>query len=302
MATIKLTRRGRKRWNGWKLWILPKTGTNTTVELGAFTAFALTAGDFNEDGFPDLAVGMIGAGGPVILLNDGTGHFAGSTALTTGSNPLTLIVKDFNEDGHADLAVGHRDQSVRFDRARQRQRQLRAGCELRHRRRTSDPGRRGPQWRRPSRFVVVDKVNAADQVSRLTTMTGDGHGALGAAVIQRTAVTVHTAALAGINGDGNVDLIRPRSSRRPSSSNSGTVSATSGRRSGTGAPIFSQVAVDDFNGDGRPDVAIGDEVGVVRVFPNSCGGVLIDCRSPRPIRRIPWRRETSSPIRRPSGT
>ena len=94
-----------------KLWILPKTGTNTTVELGAFTAFALAAGDFNEDGFPDLAVGMIGAGGPVILLNDGTGHFAGSTALTTGSNPLTLIVKDFNEDGHADLAVGHRDQS-----------------------------------------------------------------------------------------------------------------------------------------------------------------------------------------------
>ena len=45
---------------------------------------------------------------------------------------------------------------------------------------------------------------------------------------------------------------------------------------GYGGPIFSQVAVDDFNGDGRPDVAIGDESGVVRVFPNSCGGVSIN--------------------------
>ncbi len=36
------------------------------------------------------------------------------------------------------------------------------------------------------------------------------------------------------------------------------------------------VAVDDFNGDGRPDVAIGDDSGVVRVFPNSCGQAAID--------------------------
>ena len=48
-------------------------------------------------------------------------------------------------------------------------------------------------------------------------------------------------------------------------------SATLGRLLGYGAPIFSQVAADDFNGDGRPDVAIGDDSGVVRIFPNSCG-------------------------------
>ena len=35
-------------------------------------------------------------------------------------------------------------------------------------------------------------------------------------------------------------------------------------------------AADDFNGDGRPDVAIGDDSGVVRIFPNSCGQAAID--------------------------
>ena len=40
---------------------------------------------------------------------------------------------------------------------------------------------------------------------------------------------------------------------------------------GYGAPIFSQVAADDFNGDGRPDVAIGDEAGRRARVPERCG-------------------------------
>ena len=53
-------------------------------------------------------------------------------------------------------------------------------------------------------------------------------------------------------------------------------SVSLGRRSATARRSSRNVAVDDFNGDGRPDVAIGDDSGVVRVFPNSCGQAAID--------------------------
>ena len=55
--------------------------------------------------------------------------------------------------------------------------------------------------------MVIDRANATDQTNRLTTMLGDGHGAFAPGTIWRTANFVHTAALADVNGDGNVDLV-----------------------------------------------------------------------------------------------
>ena len=52
-----------------------------------------------------------------------------------------------------------------------------------------------------------------------------------------------------------------------STSSSATATATSARRWAMARPTFSNVVVDDFNGDGRPDVAIGDGNGVIRVYP-----------------------------------
>jgi hypothetical protein len=73
---------------------------------------ALVAGDFNGDGFLDLAVSNIGDSTLSILLGNGDGTF--QAALSYPSSPpaddstgyfYTLAVADFNSDGHLDLAV-----------------------------------------------------------------------------------------------------------------------------------------------------------------------------------------------------
>lgn len=63
------------------------------------------AGDFNEDGIPDL-VAMCQGGGTAFLRGTGTGTFAAaqvSAAATTGTS--AVAVADFDQDGHLDVAT-----------------------------------------------------------------------------------------------------------------------------------------------------------------------------------------------------
>ncbi len=98
---------------------------NTTA-LGATTAsfapqqtFAtgshpesVSAGDFNGDGRPDLAVANWGASTVSVLLNTTasgatTASFAPQQTFATGSYPECVAVGDFNADGRVDLAVAN---------------------------------------------------------------------------------------------------------------------------------------------------------------------------------------------------
>jgi len=66
----------------------------------------IVAGDFNQDGRIDLAVGTHDSIG--IFLGDGSGGFASVEAIGIPSDvgrPRGLAVADFNRDGHPDLAV-----------------------------------------------------------------------------------------------------------------------------------------------------------------------------------------------------
>ncbi len=66
---------------------------------------ALTAGDFNGDGAPDLAAANAGSFSVSVFWNDGAGHFTASTLPDIGVRPVDLDAGDFNRDGRADLAV-----------------------------------------------------------------------------------------------------------------------------------------------------------------------------------------------------
>jgi Flp pilus assembly secretin CpaC len=84
----------------------------TTVTLPAGTAkvspSALATGDFDGDGNLDIAVTDSANNDVIILFGDGRGNFAPSaTAPTypTGTAPVALLVSDFNGDSIPDLAV-----------------------------------------------------------------------------------------------------------------------------------------------------------------------------------------------------
>jgi hypothetical protein len=69
------------------------------------TAYQVVAGDFNGDGFTDLATANMEGNSASVLLGSGTGTFAAPIDFTVNGAPTTLAVSDFNLDGRLDLAL-----------------------------------------------------------------------------------------------------------------------------------------------------------------------------------------------------
>jgi hypothetical protein len=66
---------------------------------------AVARGDFNGDGLADIAVANTGLGRIGVLLGNGTGTFADMATYNTASGPQSIAIGDFDRDGIADLAV-----------------------------------------------------------------------------------------------------------------------------------------------------------------------------------------------------
>ena len=65
----------------------------------------IAAGDFNGDGYLDLAVANDGSNNISVLLNNGNGTFTQSSTPGVGSGQTSVTAGDFNGDGYIDLAV-----------------------------------------------------------------------------------------------------------------------------------------------------------------------------------------------------
>jgi len=73
---------------------------------------AAVAGDFNGDGKPDLAVVNQGSGNVSILLGNGDGTFQAASNVNIGGTPNSIVAGDFNGDHKLDLAVGSATNAV----------------------------------------------------------------------------------------------------------------------------------------------------------------------------------------------
>jgi len=71
--------------------------------------WATVAGDFNNDGKPDLAVTNMGEDTVTLLLGNGDGTFtpASGSPYAVGREPWAMAAADFNGDGKLDLAVAN---------------------------------------------------------------------------------------------------------------------------------------------------------------------------------------------------
>jgi uncharacterized repeat protein (TIGR01451 family) len=194
----------------------------TTPTTGS-NPLAFVAGDFNGDGKMDIAVANYRSNNLTILLGNGDGSFAATDAApATGSFPAAIVAGDFNKDGKLDLAVDNQ-------------------CG----------------------------TGGACTAGTVTILLGDGTGNFTpAAASPATGSGPVSMALADFNGDGNLDLAVPSdcgSSGTCTSNGAVTILLGDGTGKFTAATSTAAtglrpygIVVGDFNGDGKPDLAIAN--------------------------------------------
>jgi FG-GAP-like repeat len=79
------------------------------MDTGGFHSGSLAIGDFNGDGFPDIAVSNEMSNTISVFLNDGKGHFSNPIITPVQISALNvgpIAAGDLNEDGRTDLVLG----------------------------------------------------------------------------------------------------------------------------------------------------------------------------------------------------
>jgi hypothetical protein len=235
--------------------------SSVAIGSGSYGGSAATADDFNGDGHLDLAVAEGGYpnGQVYVELGRGNGTFKQpivSALSSSSTNPYLTLSGDFNGDGKKDLLVLD-DQGLGF--------QVLLG--------KGDGSFSAPvdnQMTNPVFSIAVGDFNRDGKADvaitsgnnsnpSVSVYLGNGDGtfqlSMQNVVYQSPYVTV-----ADVNGDGNPDLVVAGTSYYGSTS----LLVFLGKGDGTFAnPLFgpadsysSQAAVADFNGDGKPDIAI----------------------------------------------
>ena len=217
---------------------------------------SLAAGDFNDDGIPDLVVVSPYYNSATVYLGKGDGTFVAVAAQpNVGQQPGRIAVADFNGDGNLDLAITNAQYSANSTVT------ILLG---------NGDGSFTPASSSPSAGIGAYAIVAADfngdgkadlavttqQTTSLTILLGNGDGTFTPAASPQVTSYASAVAAADFNADGKLDLI-------VACGNGGLVFVLLGNGDGTftAAPSFpapvsnpNGVVVGDFNLDGIVDV------------------------------------------------
>jgi len=249
-------------------------GNPTSYTTGPNPLYTAT-GDFNHDGKPDIAVTnsefptIAPVGTVAILLNNGDLTFTLAGTYPVGSVPHGVVTGDFNGDGILDLAVANKYSnsiSVLIGQG--------SGGNGNG---TFAPQVSYPTTYRPFQLVaadfnedgILDLAMSMNSSARMGVMIGQGTGGVGNGTFSSPTMYILNAASTGIatadfNSDGILDLVATENT-------AGTIEVRLGNGSGgVGTGSFGPAshfaagiepvdfAVDDFNGDGIPDLAVAN--------------------------------------------
>ena len=235
---------------------------------------AEVAGDFNGDGFADLAVANYNDGTISVLLGNGDGTFQTQAIYAAGTNPISVATADFNGDGKPDLAVVDKigkTVSVLIGAG--------GGVFLP---KVSYAVGGNPAWVVTGDFNDDGKVDLAvtnGSDSNISVLLGKGDGTFQTQTTYATASGPSGLTVGDFNRDGQLDLAA-------TAVNSNAVSVLLGRGDGTfGAHVeyatgvfpFS-VATADLNGDGKLDLAVANQdatgIGAVSILLGNGDGTF----------------------------
>ena len=231
----------------------------------------VAVGDFNGDGKPDLVVANGGAKQVTVLLGNGDGSFRAPVNYPTSDYNQFLAIGDFNGDGKLDIAVANNFGGVDVllgngDGTFQAPHITALG--------TSTLSLVAADFNHDGKLDLA--VVSSGTISILLG-NGDGTFTAGATYTglqQALAFMV----VADVNLDGKPDLVIAGDDGNVF----GAVTVMLGNGDGTFAAaigsgtigLASTPVVADFNGDGKPDVAVTDQAGVVHILLGNGDGTF----------------------------
>jgi hypothetical protein len=258
-----------------------------SYDTGGSYSLSVAATDLNGDGKPDLAVSNLFSDNVGVLLGNGDGTFQSAVTYDAGGQAIAVAIADVSGDGTPDLLVATRASGGAV------------GVLLGNGNGTFKPVVPYNSGGVVPVSVAVSDVNGDGKpdvvvtnnfASNVGVLLGNGDGTLQPVVTYGSGgVGAYSVAVADVNGDGKPDLVLANCAAAGAAGCGGPAEAVVGALLGNGDGTFQavltygsggfdtqSVAIADVNGDGRPDVVVGNVCADVSCNGNGSVGVLLN--------------------------